>query len=127
MDAGGAVMRHASRRPDTWWRLELDQHLGDRMLHLGVIGHRVRHGLRRGEQGFPPEVFDGPVNDAVGQTIMDGGDPQHPQAKIASTKGSIPLVPADTARAIWRSGTNASSKNASSLRVARMPSTSQVS
>lgn len=53
--------------------------------------------------------------------------PVRPQAKIPSTKASMPAGPAGSTRAIRRSGTNAPSRTVSSLRVARMPSTSQVS
>ena len=49
------------------------------------------------------------------------------QAKTPSTNGSAPASPAGTTRAMYWSGTNAPSRIVSSLRVARMPSVSQVS
>ena len=53
--------------------------------------------------------------------------PPSAQAKIDRTKKSAPASPAGTTRTMCESGTNAPSSTVSSLRVARMPMTSQVS
>ena len=54
-------------------------------------------------------------------------NPISAQANTPRMNASTPAAPAGTRRLMYRSGTNAPSSTVSSLRVARMPSTSQVS
>ena len=51
-------------------RLHLDDHLRHRVLHLGVIGH----GTGYPDGGLFFDIVDGPVQSALRQAIVDGGE-----------------------------------------------------
>ena len=75
-------------------RLELERHLGEQVLDLGVVGHRSRHRQRGALAGRG----DGQIARALGDGVVDRPEVQQRVGEDAPTNGSS--APAGTMRAM---------------------------